>query len=218
MSGACIHEKFEKQPSRSGYQSTPPPITRPGQIVEVDIMECDINDTTGPEENQESQEVTGAPKKKKHKSKKNSSPELQTADANTNDESPATGDATTKRKGNVKKLATVGGGLHCIVSIDRKTKMVHGEILKTLKSPEEPIERLILKYEAAGHPIECLVADVGMIPTSKFQVMTTEVEKLLLKRKIKHRTSEPHNHQNGTANVERVIRAIKELQDALKGK
>eukprot|EP01031_Cornospumella_fuschlensis_P043338 gene43338-52976_t len=48
------------------------------------------------------------------------------------------------------------------------------------------------------------------MPSKMFRVLTTEVQQYLSNCGIRIRLSEPHNHQNGTPDVERAIRDIKE--------
>ena len=205
--------------NRPGYMSIPKPIVKVGDVVEADIMECDINDVT--ETTIPSASAGGSKKKKRGKKNQfqSDTPEHATPEEipaplpdvidMTIPTSPTPPAPNTRKK--VSKMPTLGGGLYVFIAIDRYSGYVHGKILSSLQSPETYVEWIIQTYERDNHLIQTFIADVGVIPTSKFKVSTSNVEKLLLKNKIAQRISEAHNHQNGTQNVERTIRAIKEL-------
>jgi hypothetical protein len=74
-------------------------------------------------------------------------------------------------------MPTLGGGLYVLIAIDRYSAYVHGKILSSLQSPENYVEWLIQTYERDNHPIQTFIADVGVIPTSKFKVSTSVIIK-----------------------------------------
>ncbi len=198
--------------NRPGFMSVPKPIVKVGDVVEADVMECDINDV---EEQPKTSESTGNSKKSK-KGKKNQPPVV--VQPTIPQELPPVIDLTTpdpipsvNNRKKVAKLPSLGGGLYVFITIDRYSGYVHGQILKSLQSPEKYVEWIIQIYERDNHPIQSFIADVGVIPTSKLKITTSAVEQLLLRKKISQRISEAYNHMNGTPNVERTIRAIKEL-------
>ncbi len=199
--------------NRPGFMSVPKPIVKVGDVVEADVMECDINDV----EEQPKTSVSAGDSKKSKKGKKNQPPVAESPSLPQG--LPPVIDLTTlvepapssNNRKKVAKLPSLGGGLYVFLTIDRYSGYVHGQILKTLQSPEKYVEWIIQIYERDNHPIQSFIADVGVIPTSKTKITTSAVEQLLLRKKISQRISEAYNHMNGTPNVERTIRAIKEL-------
>ncbi len=191
---------------RNGYMSVPTPLTHCGQMVEADVMECDINDIEVKPKLPRGRKpkATGTKTTKKQDKTDNTPtppvvPTLETPSAK----------STQPKK--IPKLPAHGGALYGFVAIDRFSSYCCGLLLTSLQNPDIPVKWLLQTYEKDNHPIETLIADSGVIPTSKFKIRVTDVEQLLLDHKVNRRRGEPHNHQNGTPNVERLIRAIKEL-------
>jgi hypothetical protein len=134
--------------NRKGYMSQPPPITFAGQVVEADVMECDINDI------QESPQGKKSRYKKKEQS--NVPPNPQPTAQIVNPDPTIEGDQANQRK-QTPKMPTLGGALYAFVSIDRYSGYVHGKLVSSLKNPENLVEWLIMQYERDQHPSKPLL-------------------------------------------------------------
>jgi len=109
----------------------------------------------------------------------------------------------------VSKIKTHGGGIGANITIDTFSHFVHGTIFKSSGNMKQVVRNIILKYATKNHAIDKFAADVGISTQSMFQVFTPEVEQLLLEELIEIIKADPHNHQNGTPLVERMIESIK---------
>ena len=109
-----------------------------------------------------------------------------------------------------KKIVAFGGAKFGFVSIDKFSGYVHCLLTPTTGDQMIVVQDLVSHYRTYNHNIKLLGADSGIIPSKMFRVLTTEVQQYLSNCGIRIRLSEPHNHQNGTPDVERAIRDIKE--------
>jgi hypothetical protein len=108
-----------------------------------------------------------------------------------------------------KKLATLGGAIAAYVAVDEFTGYVFGRLVKSVASPIQLIVELFAEYEKNGHQVRQFAADEGVSSSSNCRVMTTEVERYIIEKRCKLVKADPHNHRNGTAEVERMIQTIK---------
>eukprot|EP01036_Dinobryon_divergens_P033998 gene33998-43927_t len=93
---------------------------------------------------------------------------------------------------------THGGARAAAVGVDCYSSYVSGKLLKSVANPELFVEEMIMKVENAGHKIQKLAADSGVLTASVFQVITPKVESLCLLKNITPERAEPYNHARGT--------------------
>lgn len=119
-----------------------------------------------------------------------------------------TGKELTKR---VMKMASYGGAVFANVTIDHYTGFVIGKLGKPGDKSSEIVSEILDIFEVAKHPVELFIADVGLLVEAQTRVMTPEVLKLLLKRKVKSQKVMPgeRNHNIGGNLIENIIRWIR---------
>eukprot|EP01041_Mallomonas_annulata_P002805 gene2805-5522_t len=133
------------------------------------------------------------------------------SDYNNNESKKSSDDSNNNLIIKNKKLKTHGGARAAAVGVDCYSSYVSGKLLKSVANPELFVEEMIMKVENAGHKIQKLAADSGVLTASVFQVITPKVESLCLLKNITPERAEPYNHARGTGSVEVSIKLIKEL-------
>jgi hypothetical protein len=109
----------------------------------------------------------------------------------------------------VDKAPTLGGATVAFISVDAYSQYIFPLLRNNTADSIEVVKSFIKRYETAQHHIKKVCADQGVLPTSMFRVMTSDVIDYLMENKIMHQIAEPHNHSNGTPLAEVTIRWVK---------
>lgn len=111
--------------------------------------------------------------------------------------------------GKKTKLKTLGGAIAAFVVVDKFSRYCIGRLVKTVARPVHLVKEIMGEMDTYGHKIKSFASDAGVSSSSDFRVMTGEVDVLLRSAGIQIIKADPHNHQNGTSIVERMIQSIK---------
>lgn len=117
------------------------------------------------------------------------------------------------QKQRTRKLASHGGAISGMISVDKYSGYVIGKLCKPNTTAMEFLKETISKYQIYGHEIRCIAADVGMVSVGHFNILTSKTQEYLRNLGIEHRKAEPGNHSNGTPMVESEIKWIKRVHD-----
>lgn len=111
-----------------------------------------------------------------------------------------------------RKLPTHGGAIAGALCVDCYSSFIHGQLLKSVAHPETFVEGFLSRLKLDDVSVSTLAADGGVVTNSMFQVLTTKVDALCKKWKVKSiERSEPYSHARITGSVEREIGIIKTL-------
>ncbi len=111
--------------------------------------------------------------------------------------------------GRKTKMKTLGGAVAAFVVVDEFSRFCIGRLVKSVAKPMELIREIMGELKTYGHEIKSFASDAGVSSSSEFRVMTGEVDQYLRNAGIRIIKSDPHNHQNGTPIVERMVQSIK---------
>lgn len=109
------------------------------------------------------------------------------------------------------KVKTFGGAESALVFVDVYSGFVKGKLMKAGVPFRDEILYLIKKMKLDNKKIEVLAADSGIVSQTKYDLLCTEAEDLLMNHGVKFERVEPLNHSRGGAVVEVTIRLIKQL-------
>eukprot|EP00981_Chlorochromonas_danica_P002182 scaffold435_cov174-Ochromonas_danica.AAC.2 len=109
-----------------------------------------------------------------------------------------------------KKIPTLGGAKYGFLSVDKFSGYLWGLLVPSTQNTLLVLKPLRAHYELHGHRIQLLSADSAVLPRRMFRVLEPEAQSYLTEAGIHTRISEPYYHQNGTPDVERAVRVVKE--------
>lgn len=107
------------------------------------------------------------------------------------------------------KIHAMGGAKYGFLAVDKYTKFLCMTLTKSTDNTLPLLQSLVGVYRKHGHSIKLLSADYGVLPNRIFRVLESDAHAYLHSEGINTRQSEPYHHENGTADIERSILAIK---------